>query len=75
MRHDTLLFVLVPLYLVVVGALVVAQMLSKLLIRSKGGIQYVEHADGHGERMFEAACRLGLEGIVSKRSSAAYRSG
>ena len=28
--------------------------LSKLLIRSKGGIQYVEHADGHGERMFEA---------------------
>ena len=26
MRHDTLLFVLVPLYLVVVGALVVAQM-------------------------------------------------
>ena len=49
--------------------------LSKLLIRSKGGIQYVEHADGHGERMFEAVCRLGLEGIVSKRSSAAYRSG
>ena len=28
--------------------------LSKLLIRSKGGIQYVEHADGHGERMFAA---------------------
>ena len=49
--------------------------LSKLLIRSKGGIQYVEHADGHGERMFAAVCRLGLEGIVSKRSSAAYRSG
>ncbi|MGB7693998.1 MAG: DNA ligase [Pseudolabrys sp.] len=47
--------------------------LSKLLIRSKGGIQYVEHADGHGERMFAAVCRLGL--IVSKRSSAAYRSG
>ena len=49
--------------------------LSKLLIRSRGGIQYVEHADGHGERMFAAVCRLGLEGIVSKRSSAAYRSG
>ena len=49
--------------------------LSKLLIRSKGGIQYVEHADGHGERMFAAVCRLGLEGIVSKRSSSAYRSG
>ena len=49
--------------------------LSKLLIRSRGGIQYVEHADGHGERIFAAVCRLGLEGIVSKRSSAAYRSG
>ena len=49
--------------------------LSKLLIRTKGGIQYVEHADGHGERMFAAVCRLGLEGIVSKRSRAAYRSG
>ena len=34
------------------------------LIRSTGGIQYVEHADGHGERMFAAVCRLGLEGIV-----------
>ena len=29
MRHDTLLFVLVPLYLIVVGALIIAQMRSK----------------------------------------------
>jgi len=41
--------------------------LSKLLIRSRDGIQYVEHAEGHGDKMFAAVCDLGLEGIVSKR--------
>lgn len=40
--------------------------LRKLLTRSRGGIQYVEHIEGDGDKMFEAACRLGLEGIVSK---------
>lgn len=49
--------------------------LGKLLIRSRGGIQYVEHAEGHGDKMFAAACALGLEGIVSKRRSSVYRSG
>ena len=41
--------------------------LAKLLFRSRDGIQYVEHAEGHGDKMFAAACDLGLEGIVSKR--------
>jgi ATP-dependent DNA ligase len=49
--------------------------LAKLLIRSRGGIQYVEHADGHGDKMYEAVCALGLEGIVSKRRTSFYRSG
>jgi hypothetical protein len=49
--------------------------LSKLLIRSRGGIQYVEHAEGHGDKMFAAVCELGLEGIVSKKLNAPYRSG
>jgi ATP-dependent DNA ligase len=49
--------------------------LAKLLIRSRGGIQYVEHAEGHGDKMFAAVCDLGLEGIVSKKLTAAYRSG
>jgi bifunctional non-homologous end joining protein LigD len=48
--------------------------LSKLLIRSRGGIQYVEHTEGHGEKLFEAVCDLGLEGIVSKRLTSVYRS-
>ena len=49
--------------------------LGKLLLRSLDGLQYVEHAEGHGDRMFEAVCRLGLEGIVSKKLDAPYKSG
>jgi bifunctional non-homologous end joining protein LigD len=49
--------------------------LSKLLIRSRGGIQYVEHTEGHSEKLFEAVCDLGLEGIVCKRLTSVYRSG
>jgi len=49
--------------------------LRKLLRRDRGGIQYVEHAEGHGEKMFAAVCDLGLEGIISKRIDAPYRSG
>ena len=49
--------------------------LGKLLLRSLDGIQYVEHAEGHGDRTFEAVCRLGLEGIVSKRLTSVYKSG
>ena len=49
--------------------------LRKLLKRTKGGIQYVEHVEGDGAKMFAAACKLGLEGIISKRLDAPYRSG
>lgn len=49
--------------------------LSKLMMRSRGGIQYVEHAEGHGDRMFAAVCDIGLEGIVSKKLDAPCRSG
>ena len=48
--------------------------LGKLLLRSRDGIQYVENAEGHGNRMYEAVCKLGLEGIVSKRLTSVYRS-
>ena len=49
--------------------------LAKLLFRARDGIQYVEHAEGHGDKMFAAVCDLGLEGIVSKKLDAPYRSG
>jgi bifunctional non-homologous end joining protein LigD len=45
------------------------------ILRHGRGIQYVEHSEGHGEKLFEAVCDLGLEGIVSKRLTSVYRSG
>jgi bifunctional non-homologous end joining protein LigD len=49
--------------------------LKWILRRARGGVQYVEHIEGDGEEMFQAACKLGLEGIVSKRLDAPYHSG
>jgi bifunctional non-homologous end joining protein LigD len=49
--------------------------LRRLLMRSRDGIQYVEHAEGHGDKLFEAVCKLGLQGVVSKTLYAPYRSG
>jgi bifunctional non-homologous end joining protein LigD len=45
------------------------------ILRHGRGIQYVEHAEGHGDKLFAAACKLGLEGIVSKKLDAPYKSG
>ncbi|MEA3053093.1 MAG: bifunctional non-ous end joining protein LigD [Sphingomonadales bacterium] len=36
---------------------------------------YAEHIVGHGEKLFDAMCQAGQEGIISKRSDAPYRSG
>jgi bifunctional non-homologous end joining protein LigD len=38
-------------------------------------LRYVEHLDNDGAEMLAHACRLGLEGIVSKRRDLPYRSG
>jgi bifunctional non-homologous end joining protein LigD len=39
------------------------------------GLQYNEHIEGDGATIFEHACRLGFEGIVSKHRAHPYRSG
>ncbi len=46
--------------------------LRKLLARARDGIQCVWHVEADGEDSFKAACKLGLEGIVSKRLTAPY---
>ena len=38
-------------------------------------IRYVEHLTEPGEAVLKSACRLELEGIISKRENALYRSG
>jgi bifunctional non-homologous end joining protein LigD len=45
------------------------------LLGRPDGIWFSEHLAGDGERVFRHACKLGLEGIVSKRRDAPYRSG
>ena len=50
--------------------------LAKLLGRSKRrAIQFNGHLTGDGPTVFDHVCRVGLEGIVSKRVDAPYRSG
>jgi ATP-dependent DNA ligase len=34
-----------------------------------------KHSEGDGREMFKAVCKLGLEGIVSKKLDAPYKSG
>jgi bifunctional non-homologous end joining protein LigD len=43
--------------------------------RRLAGIAMVDHTDARGEWVFEQACKMGLEGIVSKRLSKPYQSG
>jgi bifunctional non-homologous end joining protein LigD len=40
-----------------------------------GALRYSDHVQGQGPAFFEQACTLGLEGIISKRADAPYRSG
>jgi hypothetical protein len=49
--------------------------LAELLHGAPTGIVLSEHFDDDGAAMFRHACALGLEGIVSKRRDAPYRSG
>jgi bifunctional non-homologous end joining protein LigD len=49
--------------------------LARLLGKRRFGIVLSEHTDEDGATIFQQACKMGLEGIVSKRLSAPYRSG
>jgi bifunctional non-homologous end joining protein LigD len=49
--------------------------LASILAKARPGIRFNEHMEGDGENVFRHACKLGLEGIVSKRKNSPYRSG
>jgi hypothetical protein len=49
--------------------------LERLLAHSSSGLRFVEHMEGDGAIIFRHACKLKLEGIVSKRKDLGYRSG
>jgi bifunctional non-homologous end joining protein LigD len=43
--------------------------------KASPSIRFNEHLGGDGPTVFAHACKLGLEGIVSKRKDSPYRSG
>ena len=49
--------------------------LARLLRNTKAGILFNEHVLEDGPVVFAQACRLGAEGIVSKKVDGAYQSG
>ncbi|MBX9590000.1 MAG: DNA ligase D [Hyphomonadaceae bacterium] len=51
------------------------RILADMLSGHHGVLAYSEHFTGPGHVVFDHACRLGLEGIVSKLKTAPYRSG
>ena len=55
------------------------ELLRRLLGRAGAGntghLRYTGHLSGQGPAFFDQACRLGLEGIVSKKASSRYTTG
>jgi bifunctional non-homologous end joining protein LigD len=48
--------------------------LASLLRRAAPGLRLNEHIEADGPTVFAHACKMGLEGIVSKRKDSPYRS-
>src|SRR5256884_3806884 len=49
--------------------------LASIVAKASPGIRFNEHIEGDGPTVFAHACKLGLEGIVSKRKGSPYRAG
>ena len=49
--------------------------LERLLEGAGSSLRYVEHFTSGGDAVLKSACRMSLEGIVSKRGDAPYRAG
>ena len=49
--------------------------LRSMLAKAGLGLRFNEHMVGDGPTVFAHACKMGLEGTVSKRKDSMYRSG
>jgi len=49
--------------------------LASIVAKASSGIRFNGHMEGDGPTVFAHACKMGLEGIVSKRLGSRYRSG
>ena len=48
--------------------------LASIVAKAGPGTRFNEHIEGDGPTVFAHACKMGLEGIVSKRLGSRYRS-
>ena len=55
--------------------LVERKSLLRQLLPSLGPIRFADHIDERGDEFYEQVRKLGLEGIVAKRSDSVYRGG
>jgi len=51
------------------------QRLHELIPGDLESVRYSDHIEGPGDEVLARACRMGFEGIISKRAMAPYRSG
>jgi len=51
------------------------ELIGSLSERGRSTLRYVDHIAGGGAEVFASACRMELEGIISKRADAPYVSG
>jgi bifunctional non-homologous end joining protein LigD len=49
--------------------------LAKLLHQARPSLQIVEHLEADGAIVFQHACQIGAEGVVSKRAGSCYEAG
>jgi bifunctional non-homologous end joining protein LigD len=49
--------------------------LASVLAKAASGLRLNDHIEADGPIVFAHACKMGLEGIVSKRKNSPYRSG
>jgi bifunctional non-homologous end joining protein LigD len=52
-----------------------ARLLELIGPAKTGRIRYTEHVEGRGADVFDQACRMGVEGIISKRRDLPYQPG
>jgi bifunctional non-homologous end joining protein LigD len=51
------------------------RLLASLLETAPDAVKYSDHIEGDGDRVIASACGLKLEGVISKKADAPYRSG
>jgi bifunctional non-homologous end joining protein LigD len=51
------------------------EILARILAKAPDAIRFSDHIVSRGEALYREACRLGLEGVISKRKDSPYRPG